>query len=501
MRNALQQLLGRLSRSVAGLAGLAASSLGRRLGLEGRELTLVVFLMLAVAMAGLALGAALPGAPGRGGDAAKVTGAWGPWQLIYVAHDGLSLVDLARPTEETADRDPRAYNRRLLVHASELSLCEADELSEEVTLSLSPTGRFAVVADAAACRTSSFSLVDLENGFVKLVQRNLSGVPAWSPSGERFLNGAEVCDVRGVCQDLPVSVESAAWAGDESLLVAVKPETAPGAPSPSPLRDLVLVTLGSKPRPLHVQGYRPQVSPDGRYVAYWYNVDMTGDGWNGDLAVLDLTRPGAQPVELGHRLSSQEPAWLPSLGQHVFGGVEVSTAQSVKPRDEAGRPVWFNDANDVVGQPIAASDTSSLVLGARQNSAVVTYRLLVASNRGGSWAATQLEPSLQRPLAAAVAPNGSFAAYLRQAPGYGWLIRPDGSHVRELMARSLLGFSTDGAWLATVPRSGVVAAIPSDGRATVEFETGLECSENCERVAAWRPAALDGARAPTGAGP
>jgi hypothetical protein len=84
-----------------------------------------------------------------------------------------------------------------------------------------------------------------------------------------------------------------------------------------------------------------------------------------------------------------------------------------------------------------------------------------------------------------LSPDGAFAAY---APN-GWLVRGDGSRLRELHVRRLFSFSPDSAWLAVLSSMYTISLLSTSGAddVTIAVDPVSSSSDESYSVSAvWR---------------
>jgi hypothetical protein len=205
------------------------------------------------------------------------------------------------------------------------------------------------------------------------------------------------------------------------------------------------------------------VSPDGRFLAYWHNVDPRGARPSGEVAILDLQTPGSSSVELGAFTAHMFQGWGPWRAPLIYDRFLIDPS--------SGRVAA--DLDTIVGQRIAFSAQPGFMLGVvgdylQSEPSGPVQRLNLVDLRSPRPRAVRLAED-RRWLSNADLPgysgaltsDGTVVAYLpiggsTSISGFplrdqvGALVRAADRQVREIRGEAILGFSPDDAWLEPV---------------------------------------------------
>jgi Tol biopolymer transport system component len=139
----------------------------------------------------------------------------------------------------------------------------------------------------------------------------------------------------------------------------------------------VIPVLGGEPRLLGQDGRNPQVSPDGRWIAYW--VGQTTSSFTGEIFLIEAE--GGSPRRLrGDFATARNPVWLPDGNSLLFAGVDGqgNSGWWITPLDDSPpRPAAIGDRFPSVfpGMPYPAStDANSVLFAAEWGTSVNIWR-------------------------------------------------------------------------------------------------------------------------------
>jgi hypothetical protein len=466
--------------------------------------------------------AIVPVLPIRTAAADPPTTAVGGAELVYLARDGLRARDVNSGT------DRRLAAASLLGGLGTCSTSRDNAPAVEfAALSLSPDGQTALVSSPSSggdCFTSSGYLVDLTNGAVTpwLASLPIMGYssPDWSPDGALLLwrgvfnapGELQVCDRQAQCQTVAPAADDAVWAGNRRIIFNERSARRSSADDAAyysrPTNEIEstpisLLDLNSGVRrPLGVRGTMLDVSPDGRFLAYWHNVTYAARP-SGDVAILDLQTPGRQSIELGYFSTHTFRGWGPWRAPLVYNRFLIDSSSGA-----------INaDLDLTVGQRIAFSAEPGFMLGMvgdylESEPSGFVNRLNLVDLRAPRPRAVRLAEDRRwlrnadlPGYVGALTSDGALAAYLPVGGStdtedpvqnqVGALVRADGQRVRELRGEDILGFSPDDAWLAVVTRPGTLSLVAVRGGEPTTITIDLNCTVYQNRctglIAGWRP--------------
>jgi Tol biopolymer transport system component len=220
--------------------------------------------------------------------------------------------------------------------------------------------------------------------------------------------------------------------------------------------------------PLRIAGsaekeFDPDLSPDGRFVAYRSNPDPATDA--ADIWVIEVEGSVATNLTADPRLDNWSPAWSPDGTRIAFASTRNGGPMSIWTMDVKGGslarvtrthgeyPDWSPDGSRIVYAAPAGGGSNG------------PYDLWVADLMGAreaqritSWAGTDFAP--------AWSPDGEWIAYQSDISGRFelWLIRPDGSDAHAVTPNE------DGVWPAWSP-DGLLAWSGPRGVVVADLET------------------------------
>jgi eukaryotic-like serine/threonine-protein kinase len=139
----------------------------------------------------------------------------------------------------------------------------------------------------------------------------------------------------------------------------------------------VIPVLGGEPRLLGQNGRNPQVSPDGRWIAYW--VGQTSSSFTGEIFLIEAE--GGSPRRLrADFATARNPVWLPGGNSLLFAGVDGqgNSGWWVTPLDDGPpRRAAIGDRfpSTFPGMPYpAATDANSVLFAAEMGTSVNIWR-------------------------------------------------------------------------------------------------------------------------------